>query len=179
MELKKVLITGATGSIGEAIVKEYAQNGYFVYVHYNSNKEKAQNILDAIEYGELITFDMKDKSSIKNVLEDLHVDVLINNAGIIKDNLFFFMEDDEWEDVINTNLTGLYYITKMISKNMMMDKKGRTMTTFCPGWPLVLFFNAHWAATMVLPRPVGRVTLSMAALGLLFLMISRRRLVLY
>ncbi|MDC0932250.1 SDR family oxidoreductase [Arcobacteraceae bacterium] len=124
MELKKVLVTGATGSIGEAIVKEYAQNGYFVYVHYNSNKEKAQNILDSIEHGELITFNMQDKTSIKSALEDLSVDVLVNNAGIIKDNLFFFMEDDEWESVINTNLTGLYYITKMISKNMMMNKQG-------------------------------------------------------
>jgi len=124
MEVKKVLVTGATGSIGEAIVKEYAKNGYFVYVHYNSNKEKAQSILDSIEHGELITFNMKDKESIKNALVDLDVDVLINNAGIIKDNLFFFMEDNEWEDVINTNLTGLYYITKLISKNMMMNKKG-------------------------------------------------------
>ena len=124
MEVKKVLVTGATGSIGEAIVKEYAKNGYFVYVHYNSNKEKAQSILDSIEHGELITFNMKDKESIKNALVDLDVDVLINNAGIIKDNLFFFMKDNEWEDVINTNLTGLYYITKLISKNMMMNKKG-------------------------------------------------------
>jgi len=124
MEVKKVLVTGATGSIGEAIVKEYAKNGYFVYVHYNSNQEKAQEILDSIEHGELITFNMKDKESIKNALTDLDVDVLVNNAGIIKDNLFFFMEDDEWEDVINTNLTGLYYITKLISKSMMMNKKG-------------------------------------------------------
>jgi len=124
MEQKKVLVTGATGSIGEAIVKEYARNGYFVYVHYNSNKEKAKALLDSIEYGELITFDMTDKNSIKSTLENISVDVLINNAGIIKDNLFFFMEDEEWEDVINTNLNGLYYVTKMISKNMMMNKTG-------------------------------------------------------
>ena len=124
MEEKKVLVTGATGSIGEAIVKEYAKNGYYVYVHYNSNKEKAQGILDSIEKGELITFNMQDKESIKSTLEDLSVDVLINNAGIIKDNLFFFMSDDEWEDVINTNLTGMYHVTKTISKSMMMNKKG-------------------------------------------------------
>lgn len=124
MEEKKVLVTGATGSIGEAIVKEYAKNGYYVYIHYNSNKEKAQTILDSIEKGELITFNMKDKESIKTALEDLSVDVLINNAGIIKDNLFFFMGDEEWEEVINTNLTGMYYVTKVISKSMMMNKKG-------------------------------------------------------
>ena len=123
--MKKVLVTGATGSIGEEIVKEYAKNGFFVYIHYNSNHQKAQNLLKEINNnGELISFDIKDKESIKNSLENLDVDVLINNAGIIKDNLFFFMSDDEWEDVINTNLNGNFYITKIISKNMMMNKKG-------------------------------------------------------
>ena len=125
METKKVLVTGATGSIGEEIVKEYAKNGFFVYIHYNSNHQKAQNLLEEIDNkGELISFDIKDKESIKNSLENLDVDVLINNAGIIKDNLFFFMSDDEWEDVINTNLNGNFYITKIISKNMMMNKRG-------------------------------------------------------
>ena len=123
--MKKVLVTGATGSIGEEIVKEYAKNGFFVYIHYNSNHQKAQALLEEInKNGELISFDIKDKESIKNSLENLDVDVLINNAGIIKDNLFFFFCDDEWEDVINTNLNGNFYITKIISKNMMMNKKG-------------------------------------------------------
>ena len=123
MELKKVLVTGATGSIGESIVKEFAKNGYFVYIHYNSNKEKALQILEDIEScGELITFNIKDKNSIREALENISVDILINNAGIIKDNLFFFMEDEEFEDVINTNLKGLYYVTKTLSKNMMMNK---------------------------------------------------------
>lgn len=123
--MKKVLVTGATGSIGEEIVKEYAKNGFFVYIHYNSNHQKAQNLLEDIDNkGELISFDTKDKESIKNSLENLDVDVLINNAGIIKDNLFFFMSDESWEDVINTNLNGNFYITKIISKNMMMNKRG-------------------------------------------------------
>ena len=123
--MKKVLVTGATGNIGEEIVKEYAKNGFFVYIHYNSNHQKAQNLLKEINNnGELISFDIKDKDSIKNSLENIDVDVLINNAGIIKDNLFFFMSDDEWEDVINTNLNGNFYITKIISKNMMMNKRG-------------------------------------------------------
>lgn len=122
---KKVLITGATGSIGEEIVKEYAKNGYFVYIHYNKNIEKATELLKSIDNnGELISFNMQDKNSIRNALENLDVDVLVNNAGIIKDNLFFFMGDDEWEDVINTNLNGLFYVTKVISRNMMMNKRG-------------------------------------------------------
>ncbi|WP_428025194.1 SDR family NAD(P)-dependent oxidoreductase [Arcobacter sp.] len=122
---KKVLVTGATGSIGEAIVKEFAQNGYFVYIHYNSNKEKAEKILaDINQNGELISFNMQDKNSIREALENLDVEVLVNNAGIIKDNLFFFMDDSEWEDVITTNLNGLFYVTKVVSKNMMMNKHG-------------------------------------------------------
>jgi 3-oxoacyl-[acyl-carrier protein] reductase len=125
METKKVLVTGATGSIGEAIVKEYAKNGYFVYIHYNTNIEKANELLEQINNkGEVISFNMQDKNSIRSALENLDVDVLINNAGIIKDNLFFFMSDESWEDVINTNLNGNFYITKIISKNMMMNKRG-------------------------------------------------------
>lgn len=125
METKKVLVTGATGSIGEAIVKEYSKNGYFVYIHYNTNIKKANELLEQINNkGEIISFNMQDKNSIRSALENLDVDVLINNAGIIKDNLFFFMDDNEWEDVINTNLTGLFYVTKVISKNMMMNKRG-------------------------------------------------------
>lgn len=123
--MKKVLVTGATGNIGEEIVKEYAKNSYFVYIHYNTNIKKANELLEEINNnGELISFDIKDKNSIRSALENLDVDILINNAGIIKDNLFFFMSDDEWEDVINTNLNGNFYITKIISKNMMMNKRG-------------------------------------------------------
>jgi len=122
--MKKVLVTGATGSIGEQIVKEYSKNGYFVYIHYNSNLTKATELLDEIKDGELITFDMSNKQSIKDTLEDLEVDVLINNAGIIKDKLFFFMEDDDWEDVLNINLNANFYITKLISKSMIRNKKG-------------------------------------------------------
>ena len=124
MENKKVLITGATGSIGKAIVREYAKNGYFVYIHYHSNKPKAQALLNEIGIGEIISFDIKDKLSIRNALEDIEVDVLVNSAGIIRDNLFFFMEDEEWEDVIETNLSALFYISKIISKKMMLNKKG-------------------------------------------------------
>ncbi|MCG3669619.1 SDR family oxidoreductase [Aliarcobacter butzleri] len=123
--MKKVLVTGATGSIGQEIVKEYAKNGFFVYIHYNSNQQKALELLEEINNnGELISFDIKNKDSIKNSLENLEIDVLINNAGIIKDNLFFFMSDDQWEDVINTNLNSNFYITKLLSKTMMMNKNG-------------------------------------------------------
>jgi 3-oxoacyl-[acyl-carrier protein] reductase len=124
MEQQKVLVTGATGSIGSAIVAAYAKNGYYVYIHYHSNKTKAEKILESIDAGEILSFDMTDKSSITSALEGLEVDVLINNAGIIRDSLFFFMEDDAWEEVINTNLNAPFYITKLIVKHMILNKKG-------------------------------------------------------
>jgi 3-oxoacyl-[acyl-carrier protein] reductase len=122
--MKKVLITGATGEIGSAIVKDYAKNDYFVYIHYRESLEKAQNLLSEIDNGALIQFDMSDKKSIKEALEGLHVEVLVNCAGIIKDKLFFFMEDETWEDVIDTNLNGLYYVTKQIVPSMIKNKSG-------------------------------------------------------
>lgn len=122
--MKKVLITGATGSIGKAIVHEYAKHDYFVYIHYHSNKDKALALLSQIKHGEALSFDMGDKNAISNAVENLEIDVLVNNAGIIQDKLFFFMEDDDWEDVININLNANFYITKLISKNMIRNKQG-------------------------------------------------------
>ena len=122
--MKTVLVTGATGEIGEAIVRYFAQQGYFVYIHYHSNKTKAQNLLETIQKGEIISFDMSDKTSIFAALENLEVDVLINCAGIIRDKLFFFMEDDAWEEVIATNLNGLFYVTKQIARKMIKNKAG-------------------------------------------------------
>jgi len=124
MQRLKVLITGATGSLGTAIVHEYAEQGYHVYIHYYQNKSKAESLLKSIGHGELIHFDMQNKEEIKSSLEALEVDVLVNNAGIIRDSLFFFMEDSDWEDVIHTNLNAPFYITKCISKNMIRNKKG-------------------------------------------------------
>lgn len=123
--MKKVLVTGATGDIGSAIVQEFANNGYYVYIHYGKNEAKAQELLRQIDnQGEIVSFDMSDKTAIKEALANVEVDVLVNNAGIIKDNLFFFMSDEEWEDVINVNLNGMFYVTKAIAPKMIAQKSG-------------------------------------------------------
>ena len=122
--MKKVLVTGATGSIGQAIVLEYAKQGYFVYIHYHSNQAKAEALLSSITHGELLSFDLTSKEAIEEALLSLEVDVLVNNAGIIRDSLFFFMEDEAWEEVINTNLNANFYVTKLIAKNMIRNKQG-------------------------------------------------------
>lgn len=122
--MKKVLITGATGSLGEAMVRYFANEGYFVYIHYNTQKEKAQSLLESIEQGEIIQCDLTNQEAVKRAFESLHVNVLVNNAGITRDKLFFFMEESEWSDVINANLNSLFYVTKAILPQMMKAKEG-------------------------------------------------------
>lgn len=123
--MQKVLVTGATGSLGEAIVKEFSEKGYFVYIHYNSNREKAEKILEEINgNGEILGFNSKDKVLTKELLSDIEVDVLVNNSGITKDNLFFWMTDEEWEEVIDTNLNGMFRVTKALLPKFIKNKGG-------------------------------------------------------
>ena len=122
--MKKVFITGATGSIGEACARYFHNEGYFVYIHYRSQKERAKQIRSELENSEIVQFDIRDKAQIIAALSEVSVDVLVNNAGITRDKLFFWMEDDDWNDVINTSLQGMYYTTKMIIKNMISNKSG-------------------------------------------------------
>ncbi|MDD3462117.1 MAG: 3-oxoacyl-ACP reductase FabG [Sulfurospirillaceae bacterium] len=122
--MKKVLVTGATGVIGSAIVKYFARNDYFVYIHYKSQTEKAQNLLEEIKNGQIIQCDLTNKDEVKKALESLHVEVLVNNAGITKDKLFFFMDEQGWGDVLDTNLNSLFYVTKQILPNMIKAKSG-------------------------------------------------------
>lgn len=121
---KKVLITGATGAIGEACAHYFHNNGYFVYIHYRNNKTKAKALESELVNSEIIKFDITDKESIAQALENIDIDVLVNNAGITKDKLFFWMEDDEWKDVIETSVNGTYYVTKALIKKMMLKKNG-------------------------------------------------------
>ena len=120
--MKKVLVTGATGAIGAACVRAFSEAGYFVYIHYRSSAEKAEALLSEIGNGELVHFDVRDKEGVKSALEPLELDVLVNNSGITKDNLFFWMSDEEWEDVVDTNLNGLYRVTKAVVGNMIAKK---------------------------------------------------------
>ena len=122
--MKKVLVTGSTGAIGEACARYFHDNGYFVYLHYRSQESKAKEIQSELENSEILGFDIVDKENVLAKLGSLEIDVLVNNAGITKDNLFFFMEDKEWNDVINTSVNGTYNVTKAVLKNMISNKRG-------------------------------------------------------
>ena len=122
--MKKVLVTGSTGAIGEACAKQFHDAGYFVYLHYRSQVEKAQELSSEMENSETIQFDITDKEAVTTALENLDLDVLVNNAGITKDALFFFMNDDDWNSVINTSINGTYFVTKAVMHNMIKNKRG-------------------------------------------------------
>ncbi len=120
--MKKVLITGSTGALGEAIARYFHENGYFVYLHFRNNEAKAKELKNEFENSELIQFDISDKKDVQVKLENLEIDVLVNNAGITKDKLFFWMEDEDWSSVIDVSVNGTYYVTKALIKNMISRK---------------------------------------------------------
>ena len=122
--MRKVLVTGSTGAIGEACAIQFHDAGYFVYLHYRSQEVKAKELNQKLPNSQIIQFDISKKEEVCSALEELEVDVLVNNAGITKDALFFFMEDDDWSSVIDTSVNGTYYVTKALMRNMIKNKRG-------------------------------------------------------
>ncbi|GHT01336.1 3-ketoacyl-ACP reductase [Bacteroidia bacterium] len=130
------LVTGGSRGIGRAIAVQLASQGYCVLINYKSNREEAQKTLDVIiekgGAGQLLPFDVANVHEVNTALEtwmaqnpEAYIEVLVNNAGIRKDNLLFWMTDDEWNDVLNTSLNGAFYITRLLVKYMMNKKFGR------------------------------------------------------
>ena len=122
--MRSVLVTGATGAIGEATARMFSANGYFVYIHYHSNQAKAEALVSELGNAQSVGFDIASAESVRTALEGIEVDVLVNNAGKTKDKLFFWLEDSDWDEVIQTNLTGTYYVTKALLPAMQKKKKG-------------------------------------------------------
>ena len=125
--MKSVLITGVSRGIGLSIAKEFIQNDYFVFGTSRS-KFDLSKALESSNCQHLIV-DVNDRGSIASLMKDIPgenntLDCLVNNAGITSDQLFIRMKDSEWDDVINTNLTGIFNITKPVSKMMLKQKSG-------------------------------------------------------
>ena len=125
--MKSVLITGVSRGIGLSIAKEFIQNDYFVFGTSRS-KFDLSKALESNNCKHLVV-DVNDRDSITSIMKDIPgenntLDCLVNNAGITADQLFIRMKDSEWDDVINTNLTGIFNITKPVSKMMLKQKSG-------------------------------------------------------
>ncbi len=184
--MKNALVTGGSGGIGQAICIKLASAGFHVLVNYNKNESKAKETLNAIieagNSGEIVRFDISDKKSMndffnhwKEAHPDEYIDVLVNNAGKSADNLMIFMEDSEWESVININLNSFFYLTKLLLKDMLVNKHGRIINIVSlsgiKGLPGQTNYSAAKAgviaATKALAQEVGkkRVTVNAVAPG--------------
>ena len=131
--MKTALVTGGSRGIGRAVTLSLARLGYHVLINYVSNETAARETLDAIGgQGELLRFDVGDPEAVKAAVEgwqaahpDEWIEVLVNNAGIRKDNLLIWMEPDEWQSVINTNLNSFFNVTRAVIQPMLLHNYGR------------------------------------------------------
>ena len=131
--MKTALVTGGSRGIGRAVTLSLARLGYHVLINYVSNETAARETLDAIGgQGELLRFDVGDPEAVKAAIEGWQaahpeewIEVLVNNAGIRKDNLLIWMEPDEWQSVINTNLNSFFNVTRAVIQPMLLHKYGR------------------------------------------------------
>ncbi len=127
------LVTGGSRGIGKACALELAKAGYDVIINYAGNEEAAKQTVSEIEAlgvkSEAYKFDIANNEEVNSVIASIiekygRIDVLVNNAGITRDGLFMRMSKENWDAVINTNLTGAYNVTQPVIKLMMKQRSG-------------------------------------------------------
>jgi 3-oxoacyl-[acyl-carrier protein] reductase len=130
MDKKIALVTGASRGIGRAIAEKLVEDGFFVVGTATSDggADSISAYLDASGKG--LKLNVSDPDSIAEVIKKIAEDyavpaVLVNNAGITRDNLLMRMKDDEWNDIINTNLTSIFRMSKAVLRGMMKARSGR------------------------------------------------------
>ena len=130
------LVTGGSRGIGRAVCVKLAASGCFVLINYHSSPEEAEKTLQLVREaggdGEVLGFDVSDQAQVEAALgkwqaanEGKYISVLVNNAGIRKDALIMWMKNEEWQDVLNTNLNSFLYITRFLIKDMLLKRFGR------------------------------------------------------
>jgi 3-oxoacyl-[acyl-carrier protein] reductase len=134
LEGKAALVTGASRGIGREIALELARNGANVAVNFSGSEAKANEVVDEIKkLGKdafAIKCDVSNSEEVATMVKETidrfgKLDILVNNAGITRDNLLMRMKEDEWDDVININLKGVFLCTKAVSRQMMKQRNGR------------------------------------------------------
>jgi len=134
--MKYALVTGGSRGIGRAVCIALSKAGHNVLINYLSNEQAAletkKNAEEAGVKVELLQFDVSNHISIESALEnweenhpDDHISILVNNAGIRDDALMIFMQNEQWDKIINTNLNSVFYITRRVLKNMITKRFGR------------------------------------------------------
>lgn len=185
-ENRWALITGASRGIGRAVAVRLAKDGFSVLVNYISNQAAAEQTVELVReaggYGELLQFDVSDAASVSSALAGWHsrhdgeyISVVVNNAGIRKDNLMMWMPEDDWRGVLSVSLNGFYNVTQPLLKNMLVSKWGRIVNIVSlsgiKGLPGQVNYSAAKggviAATKALSQEVAkkRVTVNAVAPG--------------
>ncbi len=131
---KVAVVTGASRGIGRAIALELASQGYRVVVNYRYSRDRALEVVKAIESqgGEAVALQahVADKGEMEAMAKEVRkawgpVYALVNNAGIVRDNLLVRMKEEEWDEVMETNLKGAFIATKVFVRDMMKAREGR------------------------------------------------------
>jgi 3-oxoacyl-[acyl-carrier protein] reductase len=184
--MKCALVTGGSRGIGKAICIKLASLGYHVLINFRSNLAEAEQTLASIRQkngtGELLPFDVSSKPDIIDTLsrwmetrKEDHIEVLVNNAGIKDDVLMMWMKDEQWENVMRTNLDSFFYVTRQVLNDMLMKRYGRIINIVSlsglKGLPGQTNYSAAKgaviAATKALAQEVGRrgITVNAVAPG--------------
>jgi len=131
---KVALVTGASRGIGRAIALELARQGAKVAVNYAGSEQKAQDVVDEIaelgSEGIKIQANVSSEDEVKGMVKEVvdtfgGIDILVNNAGITRDNLLMRMKEEEFDQVIDTNLKGVFLTTKAVTRPMMKKRGGK------------------------------------------------------
>lgn len=130
---KVVIVTGGSRGIGASIVKELANSGYSVVLNYNKSEKEANQIKDELTNSgktvEIYKADVRNREEVKALVEFTinkfgKVDVLVNNAGISQSKLFTDITEEDWNNMLQTNLTSAFYASQEVLKNMISRKEG-------------------------------------------------------
>lgn len=130
---KSALVTGASRGIGRSIALQLAEDGYNVAVNYAGSKDKAEAVVEAIKEKGVDAFaiqaNVANADEVKEMIQEVvsrfgSLDVLVNNAGITRDNLLMRMKEQEWDDVIDTNLKGVFNCIQKATRQMMKQRSG-------------------------------------------------------
>lgn len=182
--MKYALVTGGSRGIGRAVSIKLASMGYSVIVNYVSNEAKALETIAAIKSNggsaEPLKFDVgnaeETESAIKGWQEahpDDYIQVLVNNAGIRKDQIMVFMKPDEWHKVLNITLDGFYNVTRALLQPMLIHKSGRIINlaslSGLKGLPGQTNYSAAKggiiAATKALAQEIGKKKVTVNAIA--------------
>lgn len=134
--MKYALVTGGSRGIGRAVSVKLARMGYHIIINYASNATEAEKTLELVRQagqdGEMLKFDVSNHQQTREAIEswesahpEEYIEVLVNNAGIRRDNIMAFMPEEDWRQVLNITLGGFYNVTQPLLQPMLVHKFGR------------------------------------------------------